>query len=288
MTIKASINRELFRQINTDSGSLTMLSTVVHRFSEPGEYEGVVIRGLNGADGRGGIVSRRFAIVVVRDGPDAETPATSQTSSGTAGAAASSMSQTGTQPSASITQSGQVMIDLAGIAYDRFFLNSGGYAVFYVSAGHGDYTVQVSTIGKVKDKNQTKVFDNRELKEDDVLSVMVIRPGTYSVINSVNDTKAELVVNYPELGKMQKNPQPVTIECTSNQIVPDRIRIDPSQGLVFKFKTPSRIKIDLIKPEDRPARLRKERILAREKILGVEKGDKKIFRRYRLVPNSSK
>jgi hypothetical protein len=286
MTMKASINRQLFSQINIDSGSLTMLTTVVHRFSEPGEYEGVVIGGLNGADGRGGIITRRFTIVVIKDSPDVGTPATSQTSSDTVRATASPMSQTGMQPSSSITQPGQVMIDLTGIAYDRFVLNSGGYAVFYVSGRRGGYTVQVSNIGK--GKNQTKVFDSRELKEDDVLSVIVIRPGTYSVMNPVNDTKAELVVNYPELGKMQKNPQPITIECTSNQIVPDRIRIDPSQGLVFNFKTPSRIKIELIKPEDRPSRLRKERILAREKILGLEKGDKKIYRRYRLVPNTSK
>ena len=34
------IDRFIFSQANVDSGSLTMLASVVHRFSEPGAYFG--------------------------------------------------------------------------------------------------------------------------------------------------------------------------------------------------------------------------------------------------------
>lgn len=34
---------------------------------------------------------------------------------------------------------------------------------------------------------------------------MVIRPGTYLITNTINDAKAELVINYPEL-EDEENP----------------------------------------------------------------------------------
>ena len=45
---------------------------------------------------------------------------------------------------------------------------------------------------------------SKELKDGVIFSAMVIRPGNYLVTNTVNDAKADLVVNYPELGKMNK------------------------------------------------------------------------------------
>jgi len=256
-TARLRINRELFSQVNTDSGSLSMMSSIVHRFSEPGEYEGIVMKGT------GGLITRRFTISVTGEAPVAQVASRAQIPP---------------------VQQGQIRIDLKHTMPDHFVLNAGGYAVFYVSAGIGGYFVQVSKHGK--DGSQIGVFDSRELKDVDKLSVTVIRPGTYSVTNTQTNAKAELVVNYPEPGKTQRNAAPVRVECTSNQIVPDRIRIDPGQGLVFTFKTPSRIKIDLVKPEDRMSRLRMNRLRVREQISGREKGrEKKVVRKYRLIPS---
>jgi hypothetical protein len=233
------------------------MSTIVHRFSEPGEYEGVVMKGA-------GMITRRFTISVTGESPTAQVAARAQ-------------------PPA---QLGQVRIDLKDTMPDRFVLNAGGYAVFYVSAGLGGYVVQVSRRGK--DNSQIIAFDSQELKDADMLSVTVIRPGTYSVTNALNNTRAELTVNYPEPGKVQRNAAPVKVECTANQIVPDRIRIDPGQGLVFAFKAPSRIRIDLVRPEDRMSRLRMNRLRAREQALGQRKGEKRVVRKYRLMPSRTR
>lgn len=256
--MKARINRELFSQIDIDSGLLSMLSTVVHRFSEPGEYEGVVMKG------DGGAITRRFTIAVAGGGP-------------------ASQASGGAQHPA---QYGQVRIDLKDTTSSHFVLNAGGYAVFYVSGGVGGYVVQVIKLGK--GSAPVSVFDSRELKDGDILSATIIRPGTYSVTNTLNNTRAELVVNYPEPGKMQRNYGSTNIECTSNQIVPDRIRIDPMQGLVFTLKAASRIRINLTKPEDRMSRLRVNRLRAREQMLGQKKGERKIIRRYRLMPSDTR
>lgn len=258
-TRRLRINRELFSQVNTDSGSLSMMSSIVHRFSEPGEYEGVVMKGA------GGLIARQFTISVV-----GEDPAT----------------QVATRAQTPFSQPGQVTIDLKSTMPDRFVLNAGRYAVFYVSSGIGGYAIQVSKHGK--DGSQKNVFDSRELKDADILSVTVIRPGTYTVTNTLNNARAELVVNYPEPGKAQRNASPVRVECTAtNQILPDRISINPGQGLVFTFKTPSRIKIDLVRAEDRISRLRMIRLRTREQALGKEKRqEKKVIRKYRLMPST--
>ncbi len=43
--MKAFINHHLFTQTSLDSGSLTMLGSVIHTLPKPGEYEGRVILG---------------------------------------------------------------------------------------------------------------------------------------------------------------------------------------------------------------------------------------------------
>lgn len=290
--MKLNINRHLFSQVNMDSGSLSMMCTVVHRFSQPGEYEGVALRGQS--------ILRRFTIAVVENTSIAgggtgkpysnnnDANAQSQSSSSTPAKASSSSFQSGaktgtTGTSEPVNIATQVNIDLKDLASDRFVLMAGGYAVFHVSAGPGGYAVQVY---RLEQGNQIKVFDNLELKDEDILSVTLIRPGTYSVTNTVNNAKAELVVNYPELGKTRMNLPPVKIECNGqNQISPNRIRIDPSQGMIFTFKTPSRIKIELTKPDDRPSRIARREGAA---TLAPRKGEKNIVRRYRLVPRGTR
>ncbi|AIF82638.1 hypothetical protein NTE_00557 [Candidatus Nitrososphaera evergladensis SR1] len=258
MNLINNINRHLFTQVNVDSGSLSILSAVIHRFAQPGEYEGIVMKGP--------IKTQRFTVTVVEDNN-----------------IISSSSQAAAATNTNAAAAEQIKVDLKDTASDRFTLRRGGYGVFYVSTGPGGYVVEIR---KYEKGSQVKVFDSSELKEDDIFSTTIIRPGTYSVTNTLNNAKAELMVNYPEIGKTQRNPQPIKIECTAqNQINPNRIRIDPSQGLVFTSKTPFRIKIELTKPEDRPSRLaRKEGTLAQR--IAQQKGqEKKIIRRYRLMPS---
>lgn len=111
-----------------------------------------------------------------------------------------------------------------------------------------------------------------------IFSAMVIRPGTYLITNTINDAKAELVINYPELGKMKKILIPINIESNTKEIVPNKINIDPSQGLIFRINTLSRIRIELTKPEDRPLKLHREQFIIRTK------GDEKFLRRFRMIP----
>ena len=230
MKVRARINWRLFTQTGLDSGSLTMLGAVIHNFSEPGEYMGTVLRKNEAVES--------FHLTVDKDCPAM-----------------------------------QVDIDLAtlhrpasarfeckkGKTGSRFIVNPNGYIVFYVSHGPGGYAV---VVGRMDEKNESKlVFDSRKLKEGDLFAATMIRPGTYSVTNINTDAKGEIIVAYPKIGKVPcRPPNPVSIECTKKEFSLDKIEIEAAQGQVFRFKTQSRIKIELIKPDDGPAKKRQHRV----------------------------
>ncbi|MEO9296012.1 MAG: hypothetical protein ABI347_10500 [Nitrososphaera sp.] len=261
--MKAIINRHMFTQGNVDSGTITMMSTVVHRFSEPGEYKGRAIRG-------GNVVGNFTIIVGKRE-----------------------MSSSG-QPTQAQIDLRQVEMPAAGRAGDglmpnRFNIGADGYAVFRTSAA-GGYVVEV-----YQEDGGQKVFDSCELKDGDLFYVMVLRPGTYSVTNTITNARAELTVAYPEKG-MARNSEPVRIECSGKGgiISPDKISIKPMQGMVFNCKVPSRLKIDLVRPEDRapvtPAAAAKETAQQQQQMMQAKAkppSGKKIRRRIRIMPRTT-
>ncbi len=253
------INRFLFSQTNIDSGSLTPHSTIVCKFTDPGEYQGIIMKG-------SGIVSR-FKFNVLEERSSNRLSSLSTTNS-------KDVSQLTNENKQVNDTSNQVNIDLSNIM-SIYTLKKGDYAVFYVSTGAGGYSIEIYRFER---GSQIKTFDSKELKDEVIFSAMVIRPGTYLITNTVNNAKADLVVNYPELGKMKKILIPINIESNTKEIVPNKINIDPSQGLIFKINTLSRIRIELTKPEDRPLKLHREQFIIRTK------GDEKFLKRFRMMP----
>jgi hypothetical protein len=215
-----TFDRNLFTQIGLDSGSLTMLGSVIHSFREPGEYRGSV----HGEKGQA-----IFYVSVDRDSPVA-----------------------------------QVNIDLAALMrpsdapegcgceglQNRFSVNPKGYAVFHVSEGPGGYSVHAR---KAEENPKEEVFDSRKLSDGDFFSAIILRPGTYSVVNAYTKAQGEVVVSYPEMTKAPyRPPGPVHVQAEGRCFDPQRIELKPGQGLVFECKTGSRIQIELQKPDDGP------------------------------------
>jgi hypothetical protein len=265
----AVINRNLITQVNQDSGSLTSATTVVHKFSkgEHGEYKGVLYNGR-------GVAVAEFSIKVGGGGEEKEPksaaekneadnsmwqkkrlPMSVQIDLGSldpaaAGAAASAASQRGSPTGWDDDYDYECGCDddeQGASGGGRFEVASEGYAVFKVAAGAaGGYAVELHR--STASGRGERVFDSRALRQSDMLAVVLLRPGTYSVANESNGTKAELKVAYPEkpLGLID----PVNVTC-GGAIHPEAIHVLPAQGIVFTFETPSRIKIVLVTPEDR-------------------------------------
>jgi len=216
-----TFDQNLFTQVGLDSGLLTMLGSVVHSFKEPGEYRGSVHQ-------EGG-EQAVFYVTVDKNSSVA-----------------------------------QANIDLASLnktsdpccepSPNHFEVNPKGYAVFHVSAGAGGYSVHIR---RAEENPQEKVFNSQQLGDGDLFSAVIIRPGTYSVVNTLTQAKAEVVVSYPGTGKVAyRPPAPVRVEVERNNFEPRRIELKPGQGLLFECKTQARIKIALLKADDGPGKPR--------------------------------
>jgi hypothetical protein len=217
------VNHHLFTQTSVDSGALTMLGTVIHRFREPGEYLGMAERGSE---------ARSFHVRV-----DAQSPAMQV-----------NVDLASLGPVAPDTPSCGCKHGEAG-PHPTFVVNPAGYVVFHVSGGAGGYRVRVGRLEQPK----AVLFDSARLDGDDLFAVTLIRPGTYSVRNTITKARGEIVVAYPKAGKRPyQPPAPVEIECTEKTLRPSKIKLEAAQGQVYRFGTPSRIAIELLEPDDGP------------------------------------
>jgi hypothetical protein len=219
-----TFDQNLFTQTGLDSGSLTMLGSVIHSFHEPGEYRGSVHKA--------GGAQAVFYLTVDRNSPAAHVNIDLATLREYAGATEKECCPDEKE--------------------NHFTVNPRGYVVFHVSKGSGGFSVHVR---RAEEDPKTQVFNSQILGEGDLFSASIIRPGTYTVVNQLAKEKvrAEVVVSYPEIGKTAyRPPAPVRVQVTPRGFDPARIELKPGQGIVFEVKTPARIVSELAKPDDGP------------------------------------
>jgi hypothetical protein len=224
------VNRELFAQVGADSGALTMLAVVAHRFCEAGDYVGAVMRG-------------EEEVGSFRLRADESSPAT------------------------------QVDIDLAALgpaprrgdpgcdcgAEDSdpvLVVNPSGYALFHVSGGPGGYWVRVGRASE----GEGAAFDSTRLDGEDLFMLTLLRPGTYSMRNTLTKAQGEIVVPYPKPANgPYRQPAPVEIDCGGKSFRPSRAKVQAGQGAVWRFEDPARIQLELVKPDDGPTKRQPKR-----------------------------
>ena len=234
-----TFDQNLFVQTTLDSGALTMLGGVTHCLSEPGQYRGVVFRESEDiatfyvdSDKNSPIAQANIDLAKLDPAVVAGPPRVIRTVSGSCGCSSGSTVS-------------------SGIA-NKFVVNPKGHLVFHVSAGKGGYAVIVR---KAEEDPNTGLFDTRKLLEGDIFSAAIIRPGQYSIENTLAKGAAKITVLYPKMGKTAyRPPKPITFECDSHGIEPHNAEVQPGQGIHFHFNVPSRIKVELVKPNDGPGK----------------------------------
>jgi hypothetical protein len=233
--LKTTLDANLYTQIGLDSGSLTMLGTIVHQLGEPGQYRGTVHQG--------GDVKAVFSITADSNSPAAQTTVDLASLDRSQPAAAAQPAGGGCGCSG----------DKGSPAGKAYTVNPRGYVLFHVSGGAGGYYAQLRRIDAADDD---KGYDTRTLKSGDAFSAMILRPGTYSVRNAHARGSVEVVVKYPVIGEKPYVPgEPVRIECTAHGFEPKgKIELGVGQGLLFQARADSRIEIKLEKPDDGPPR----------------------------------
>jgi hypothetical protein len=219
----------LFTQIGLDSAALTLLGSIVHQFTEAGEYRGVALRA--------SVTTAVFYLTVEKD------RAINQVSIDLA-----ALVEPATSPPPRCS-CGKVH---DGPSQGHFLLSAGGHAVFHVSGGQGGFAVR---LGKASDKPQPKDFDSTALTGGDLFAATILRPGRYSVKNLAQKAAqdGEIDVAYPTLGKTPfQPPAPLRIACTANGFQAPKVNLTAMQGCLFVCHVPSRLKIELVKAHDPP------------------------------------
>lgn len=217
-----NFDQNLFMQVGLDSGSLTMLGSVIHSFREPGEYRGSVHKA-----GGGQAV---FYITVDKNSPVAQ-----------ANIDLASLPEYSDAPQKECCDDS---------IKNRFTVNPRGYVMFHVSGGSGGFDVHVR---RAQENPDERVFNSQELGEGDFFTAAIIRPGTYSVTNRLSEARAEVYVSYPQVGETPyRPPEAARLRVGPEGFDPQRIELKPAQGLVFEINAPARIMIELVKADDGP------------------------------------
>lgn len=222
--MKAYINHHLFTEQPLDSAKLTMATSVIHNFSEPGTYFGSI---------RAAEKTRsNFHLLVDEKYPAMQVTIDLADSGKTAAADCDCKTE---------KEDGR-----------HYEVNPKGFVVFYVSGGAGGYAIHVT--GKVTRSSEPVVFDSKDLYAGDIFAVSLLRPGTHIVSNNMG-TKAQITVQYPggKNGRERYNrAPPVNIRCTESGFNPSEVVVEAAQGLVFRIETKSasRIRTELSRADD--------------------------------------
>lgn len=136
----------------------------------------------------------------------------------------------------------------------EFAVEAGGYVVINTPVG-----VRKSAVMRTGEGHEAAaVLDSQRLGADARFSVVMFRPGTYSLKNTITGAEGTITVAYPVVGKEPyRPPEPVTVKCSKGKFFPDTIALKPAQSIIFYFNEESRVKIDLLEPDDGPEESRR-------------------------------
>lgn len=236
------LNRTLFQQTDADSGALTMLTSVVHRPAEVGDYLGTVYRGDQPLG--------EFALQVREE----ETPLSVHIDVATV-----KLPDTSRRRAASKKDDCCPDDEHDHGQRRAYEVGRGGYVVFHVSEGMGGYSVQLANArgGAAEERREgrdAKPWSSADLQEGDLFAVTLLRPGTYRLTNQAGG-EGKVKLAYPTRGPTAyRPPEPVRVSVTNDGFQPSGIELQALQGLVFEVRGTARISITLVEPDDGPER----------------------------------
>jgi hypothetical protein len=227
--VKAFINQRFLNQTQFDSAAPAGSAVVAVELEEHGTYELALAR-----------KGKPFVRLPFSVGPE---PAPRGDEAAPPGQPVADLRRAVSVDLFKIARAGATLPELPGLA-------TAGWLSFTSAQPLPDHHVVLRSADGDKE-----VFDSRKLGKRTVFALTLIRPGRYSLQNTIGDAKAEIVVAYPKVGKTPyRPPEPLSVEVTKEGFGQDSIALLPGQGIVFRFATQGRIQIDLVEPDDGPKR----------------------------------
>jgi hypothetical protein len=210
-----ALNRPVFTQSEFDSGALTVLTALFHRFAEAGTYEALVRR-----DGR---LVARVPIEVAGEHATRQVNVDLAADAGDRGCCAE--------------HSGER-------------LAIGGVAGFHASRGTGRYTVTVTVMDSAKGAKRTLLDSEKQVPEGDVFAVTLVRPGHYSLSGAGSSTVA-VNVTLPKPGGDYRPDRPALLTLGGDgKFDRDSLRISSGHTVVVHCVAAARLRVKLVKSDE--------------------------------------
>lgn len=215
---RVALNRPVFSQRAFDSSALTVLTTLLHRFPEAGQYD-VTVR-------RSGKLVGRLAVSISEGDADQ-------------------------QINIDMAKLGEAERRCGCDANSDYKLVTGGVMGFYASSGTGRYTVRVSYKNDKEKKKEILLDSSQEVPQGDFFAVTLVRPGLYRVFNTKQKGEGEVRVRLPK-GENEYRPGQAKLVTLGKKDTIDSgsIEIFSGQSVVFHCKTPARIRAELLREDE--------------------------------------
>ncbi len=228
-TRKLALNRALFADRPLDSAGITALATILHRFTEAGDYE-LFVR-------QGDQLVARSMVQVVGELPQPPKGDPSSAPRRPRGEGAPN----------------QINLDLATIGQENDALRqvagntlaTGGVLGFYAGSGTGRYNVTITRIAG--DQKETVLDSARELPAGDFFAVTLVRPGTYTVVNRPADAQTRVKVELPTQGEYRPG-RATLVQAVRGGFEPGELSLFSGQSLLFQCEVPSQFVVELVEP----------------------------------------
>ena len=211
--MNAKVNLQLLNTTRFDSGALGLMAMVIHPFTQPGHYRGMVL--LHGK----AVADFRFMVDEKSDEMqlDIDLATINQRAQGRIVERAADCNSDG-----ALTQ----------------VVSPKGYVLFHASTGTG-YSAKVAHV------EGRAVFDSTELNSGDLFATTLLEPAQYSAKNTLGKASADINVSLPEdLKKQLTTMEAVNISIDCGKFNQDHIQLTSTQGIVFQINESARIVID--------------------------------------------
>ena len=130
----------------------------------------------------------------------------------------------------------------------KFAVGGEGYVVFYNSTGTSGLRIRLDHLQKGK---LQPTFDNTKLKKGDIMTVTLLRPGTYQALSANSKSALNIEVLYPSeklLARREEVNKPMQVEVGKGGFNIKKLSLLPAQGISFRLLESSSVTIQLQKP----------------------------------------
>jgi hypothetical protein len=210
--------------VNLDSGALAGTATIVHPLAKAGNWTLTVRR----ADGP---ALTSFSIQV-RDDAEKFVAAVDLSTAEREGRGSGAVN-----PSATLR------------------VRTGGHLALFCSQPRAGYAAALDPSDPQRAACGKHSWDSQQLQKGDQFVCMPLRPGRYTLANTLSDTKCTLTVRYPDprtpLRDDPTRSQPLRVQVKESFSV-EKLELVPTRGLVLEVGDDARFSLELVEPDDGP------------------------------------